>query len=128
MGTGGNNTLVSRTRCGILYAAPQSRDPGSNAIVTGTPALQRTVSQELHAALRPGHDDHPRRGSAVKVPVMIAIRFSAPSCCAKACASHTVNVRPGLTTRARNTNRSPFAGASRLVLNSTVRMSELAGI
>ena len=28
-------SLVSRTRCGILHAAPQSRDPGSNAIVTG---------------------------------------------------------------------------------------------
>src|SRR4051794_21364280 len=36
---------VSRTRCGILHAAPQSRDPGSNAIITGTPALQRTASR-----------------------------------------------------------------------------------
>jgi hypothetical protein len=29
---------VSRTRCGILYAAPQSRDPGFKWTYTGTPA------------------------------------------------------------------------------------------
>jgi hypothetical protein len=49
--------LVSRTRCGILHAAPQSRDPGFlESQATGAPALQRTASQELRAALRPGHE------------------------------------------------------------------------
>ena len=37
-------------------AASQNRDPGFfESKVTGTPDLQRTVPQVLHAALRPGH-------------------------------------------------------------------------
>jgi hypothetical protein len=63
--------------------------------------------------------------NAISVPVMVAIRFSTPSASAKARASRTIMVRPGLTTCARKTKRSPFAGASRLVLNSTVRISAL---
>ncbi len=43
-------------------------------------------------------------------------------------ASQKVEVRPGLTTSALNTKRVPFAGASRLVLNSTVRMLASRGI
>ena len=70
----------------------------------------------------------PRGVIAISVPVMVAIRVSTPSFSANARASHTVSVRPGLTTPARNANRSPFAGASRLVLNSTVRTSEPEGI
>jgi hypothetical protein len=47
---------VSRARCGILHAASQNRDPGFFELrITGAPALQRTVSQGLHAALRPGN-------------------------------------------------------------------------
>jgi hypothetical protein len=38
---------VSRTRCGILHAAPQSRDPGFFPCVTGAPAQQRTVEETL---------------------------------------------------------------------------------
>ena len=43
-----------------------------------------------------------RPNSAIKVPVMVATSFSLPSSTAKACASHTVMVRPGLRTQARN--------------------------
>src|SRR5262245_1170992 len=46
---------------------------------------------------------------------------------ANACASQTVIVRPGFTTVPLNIKRSPFAGASRLVLNSTVSISALSG-
>jgi recombination protein RecA len=39
--------FVSRARCGILHAAPQSRDPGFfESRTSGAPALQRTASQE----------------------------------------------------------------------------------
>src|SRR4051812_38996205 len=50
--------LVSRTRCGILHAAAQSRDTHHRKIRARewAPALQRTVPQELRAALRPGHE------------------------------------------------------------------------
>jgi hypothetical protein len=47
----------------FFSAASQNRDPGYfEAQITGTPALQRTVPQVLHAALRPGHasDSSPR--------------------------------------------------------------------
>jgi hypothetical protein len=54
----------------------------------------------------------PRGVIAIKVPVMVAIKVSTPPACANARASHTVSVRPGLITPARNANRSPFAGAS----------------
>src|SRR4051812_17206017 len=36
--------LVSRARCGILHAAAQNRDPGSN-LVTGAPDQQRITPQ-----------------------------------------------------------------------------------
>ena len=45
------------------------------------------------------HGESAALGNAISVPVMVAIRFSAPSCSANARASHTVSVRPGLTTR-----------------------------
>jgi hypothetical protein len=59
--------IVSRTRCGILHAAPQSRDPASALVEAGAPALQRTASQgpkrvedarkrAYGAALRPGRE------------------------------------------------------------------------
>ena len=47
---------VSRTRCGILHAAPQSRDRYALLGVHEAPVLQRTASQGLRAALRPGHE------------------------------------------------------------------------
>jgi hypothetical protein len=46
---------VSRTRCGILHAAPQSRDHTECQRFVTAPALQRTASQVPRAALRPGN-------------------------------------------------------------------------
>src|SRR3984957_4891217 len=69
-----------------------------------------------------------RPNSAIRVPVMVATSLSLPSSAAKACASQTVMVRPGLRTDARNRKYSPRAGATRLVLNSTVRTAASSGI
>src|SRR6185295_2322166 len=51
----GEEEFVSRTRFSVLHAAPQSRDPSCGCSVVWAPALQRTASQVLRAALRPGH-------------------------------------------------------------------------
>jgi hypothetical protein len=54
--------LVSRARCSaqlLRSAASQNRDPGFfESQATGTPALQRTATQGLRAALRPGNADY----------------------------------------------------------------------
>jgi len=42
-----------RTRCGILHAAPRAGTATNTGVRYG-PALQRTATQELRAALRPG--------------------------------------------------------------------------
>jgi len=51
---------VSRARCGAQRFAKRciaTGDPGFlESQATGTLALQRTVPQLLHAALRPGHE------------------------------------------------------------------------
>jgi hypothetical protein len=64
--------------------------------------------------------------TAISAALMVATSLSVPA--ANAEPSQNVSVRPGSTTRARKTNRSPLAGASRLVLNSTVSTSASAGI
>src|SRR5579872_249253 len=70
-----------------------------------------------------------RSNSAISVPVIVATsRSSPPLSMANARASQTVSVFPALTTLARNANRSPLAGATRFVLNSTVRTAASAGI
>jgi hypothetical protein len=74
---------VSRARCGILHAASQTRDPGfffwSN--VTGTPDLQRTVPQVLHAALRPGNEKRrSRKCECIPIPVLTTSLILLVSC------------------------------------------------
>src|SRR4051795_4863904 len=46
--------LVSRTRCSVLHAAAQSRDPGLPKIA-GPRLCSAPLREELRAALRPGH-------------------------------------------------------------------------
>jgi hypothetical protein len=58
--------FVSRTRCGVLHAAPQTRDPPPCTKVRWAPALQRTTPQGRRAALRPGHDAVIARSVATK--------------------------------------------------------------
>ena len=58
-----------------------------------------------------------RRASAIRVPVIVATSFpSARSLNANARASHTVSVRPGLTTSARNRKCSPSRGRNQVRL------------
>src|SRR5712691_9985874 len=47
-------SYVSRTRCSVLHAAPQSRDLHV-CRATWAPAQQRTTPQERRAAQHPGH-------------------------------------------------------------------------
>jgi hypothetical protein len=51
---GNDECLVSRTRCGILHAAPQSRDRTRHR----SPLRPRLCSASLRAALRPGNNPH----------------------------------------------------------------------
>src|SRR5882672_1787797 len=47
---------VSRTRGGILHAAPLSRDAGSMPSSPGPRLCSAPLREELRAALRPGHE------------------------------------------------------------------------
>src|SRR3979411_1588549 len=47
----GADIVVSRTRCSVLHAAPQSRDPPHGVTINGP----RPSSATLRVALRPGH-------------------------------------------------------------------------
>ncbi|SHH63884.1 hypothetical protein SAMN05443248_5497 [Bradyrhizobium erythrophlei] len=47
----GHDLNLSRTRCSVLHAAPQSRDPHKACGLDGP----RLGSAALRAALRPGH-------------------------------------------------------------------------
>src|SRR5205085_6728279 len=46
---------VSRTRCGILHAAPQSRDRTKHRRSVRPRLCSAPLREELRAALRPGH-------------------------------------------------------------------------
>src|SRR3954453_16092219 len=48
-------SLVSRTRCGILHAAPQSRDRPKRRRSLRPRLCSAPRREELRAALRPGH-------------------------------------------------------------------------
>ena len=61
------------------------------------------------------------------VESMVATSFSSEAVWAQTSARHTVRVRPGRTTRPSARKRSPWAGARRLILNSTARTSVFAG-
>src|SRR5436305_11962262 len=47
--------IVSRTRCGILHAAPQSRDRTKRRRSVRPRLCSAPLREELRAALRPGH-------------------------------------------------------------------------
>src|SRR5882724_7242209 len=47
--------LVSRTRCGILHAAPQSRDRHEHRAWYGPGSAAHHAAKRRRAALRPGH-------------------------------------------------------------------------
>jgi hypothetical protein len=66
--------------------------------------------------------------TAMIVASMVAVRRSSPLVDAKTSASTTVSVRPGRMTAARAMNRSPVAGANRLILYSTVNTDASAGM
>src|SRR4051794_39778399 len=54
-------TLVSRTRCGILHAAPQSRDRTKHRRSLRPRLCSAPRREERRAALRPGHGASPEQ-------------------------------------------------------------------
>src|SRR3990167_3640311 len=66
--------------------------------------------------------------TVIRVQPMVATSFSCPLASAYARPSHTVMVRPGLSTRPSMRKLSPWAGASRLILNSMVRTAASSGM
>ena len=66
--------------------------------------------------------------SAISVDCMTATSVFSPLLYAQTSPEQTASVRPALITFPIATNRSPFAGARKLILFSTPSTSESAGI
>jgi hypothetical protein len=51
-----SRALVSRTRCSVFYAAPQSRDPTSHRLRMGPGSAAHHAAKKRRAAQHPGHE------------------------------------------------------------------------